>query len=215
MIERIADLKIVGIGGSLREHSCSYIALEHTMALLARIGCRTEILDLRRIRLPFCTGDKHERWTGYPGVTQLRRAVSEAHALVLVTPEYHGGMSGVLKNALDLLDPEHLEGKVVGTISVLGGPANSNALNDVGRVMRWCHAWVIPQQIAVGRASTVFVNGQIADAGLRKRFEHFAQSLVWSATRLGDPDAALPESSSTFGNRIDIQARDLVSAHPA
>jgi FMN reductase len=192
MIERIEDLRIVGIGGSLREHSCSYIALEHAMALLARMGCHARTLDLRKMPLPFCNGEKHELWPGYPGVAQLRKAVSGAHALVLVTPEYHGGMSGVLKNALDLLDVAHLEGKVVGGISVLGGPANSNALNDLGRVMRWCHAWVIPQQIAVGRASTVFVNGQIADEGLQRRFEQFARSLVWSATRLGDlqgPDA--------------------------
>ena len=215
MVERITDLRIVGIGGSLRERSCSYMALEHMMMLLTRLGCSTEILDLRRTRLPFCAGDKHELWSSYPGVAHLRRAVSEAHALVIVTPEYHGGMSGVMKNALDLLDPEHLEGKVVGAISVLGGPANSNALNDVGRIMRWCHAWVIPQQIAVGRASTVFVNGQIADAGLRKRFEHFAQSLVWSATRLGNLSRSVCETSSAFENQIDIQTRNLVSAHPA
>jgi FMN reductase len=212
MIERIEDLRIVGIGGSLREHSCSYIALEHAMALLARMGCQARILDLRKIRLPFCNGDK--LWPAYPGVAQLRKAVAGAHALVLVTPEYHGGMSGVLKNALDLLDVEHLEGKVVGGISVLGGPANSSALNDLGRIMRWLHAWVIPQQIAVGRASTVFVNGQIADREMRHRFEQFAHSLVRSAARLGDLDVAATETSSTFANRIDIQAQQM-GAHQA
>ena len=140
MIGRVNDLRIVDIGGSLREHSYSYIALDHAMTLLTRIGCQARILDLRKLRLPFCNGDKHELWPAYPGVAQLRKAVAGAHALVLVTPEYHGGMSGVLKNALDLLDVDHLEGKVVGGISVLGGPANSNALNDLGRIMRWCHA---------------------------------------------------------------------------
>jgi FMN reductase len=209
MIERIEDLRIVGIGGSLRKHSCSYLALEHAMDLVTRLGCQTRILDLRRIRLPFCNGDK--QWPAYPGVAQLRKAVAGAHALVLVTPEYHGGMSGVLKNALDLLDVEHLEGKVVGGISVLGGPANSNALNDLGRIMRWCHAWVIPEQIAVGRASTVFVNGQIADGDMRHRFEQFAHSLVWSATRLGNLDETATESSSTFANRIDIQAQQMTA----
>jgi FMN reductase len=213
MIERTEDLRIVGIGGSLREHSCSYLALEHAMALLARMGCHARILDLRKIRLPFCNGDK--QWPAYPGVAQLRKAVAGAHALVLVTPEYHGGMSGVLKNALDLLDVDHLEGKVVGGISVLGGPANSNALNDLGRIMRWCHAWVIPEQIAVGRASTIFVNGQIADADLRHRFEQFARSLVWSATRLGDLEIEVSETSSTFASRTDIQAQHLASAYQA
>ena len=183
------------------------------MMLLTRMGCQARILDLRKLHLPFCNGDKHEHWPAYPGVAEMRRAVSEAHALVLVTPEYHGGISGVLKNAVDLLDVEHLEGKVVGVISVLGGPANSNALNDLGRVMRWCHAWVIPQQIAVGRARTVFVNGQIADADLRHRFEQFARSLVWSATRLGDLEVEVGEPSVTFVNPIDIQTQHLTSAY--
>jgi FMN reductase len=213
MIERIDNLRIVGIGGSLREHSYSYIALDHAMTLLTRMGCHGRILDLRRLRLPFCNGDKHELWPAYPGVAELRTAVFEAHALVLVTPEYHGGMSGVLKNALDLLDVQHLEGKVVGAISVLGGPANSNALNDLGRVMRWCHAWVIPQQIAVGRARTIFVNGQIADEELRRRFEQFAQTLVWSATRLSNSEIKASETPSTFAHRIDFHTPHLGSAY--
>jgi len=208
MIKRIEDLRIVGISGSLREHSYAYAALEHAMALLTRAGCQVRILDLRKIPLPFCNGDNRELWPAYPGVAEVRGAVSRAHALVLATPEYHGGMSGVLKNALDLLDVEHLEGKVVGAISVLGGPANSNALNDVGRIMRWCHAWVIPQQIAIGRARTAFVNGQIVDEDLRRRFERLADSLIWSATRLGNLDTDVSgTSSSAFVGRTDIQAQ--------
>jgi FMN reductase len=182
-----ANLRIVGIGGSLRGDSCSYIALKCVESLLGRMNYGMEIIDLRKTRLPFCNGDLREQWPAYPGVAKLRNAVSRAHAIVLVTPEYHGGVSGVLKNALDLIDCKHLEGKVVGAISVLGGPANSNALNDLERVMRWCHARVIPRQIAVGNAKTVFVDGQIASAELRDRFELFAETLVSSAIRICDP----------------------------
>jgi len=51
-------------------------------------------------------------------------------------PEYHGGVSGVLKNALDLMGFEQLDSKVTGIISVLGGQSNSNALNEL-LSMRW------------------------------------------------------------------------------
>ena len=211
MIERAIELNIVGISGSLRQGSSSQQALEHAITLLANMGCQTQIVDLRQARLPFCNGDRNELET-YPGVAQLRSAVSKAHAVVLSTPEYHGSLSGVLKNALDLLDQKHLEGKVAGVISVLGGPANSNALNDLSRIMRWCHAWVIPQQIAIGHASTAFVSGQIQDVDLLHRFEEFAGSLVRSAIRLHDLDRPARPSSERVMNRVNIPVSHLVGA---
>ena len=82
----------------------------------------------------------------------------------LATPEYHGGISGVLKNTLDLLSGEHLKGKIAGIVTVLGGASNSNALNDLGRILRCCHAWVMPEYIAIARAHSFFLTGAINDA---------------------------------------------------
>ena len=177
-------LKVLGLGGSLRRESYSHLALKHAIGLVRELGCEADIFDLREKPLPFCDGNKAEPWPDYPAVGELRRAVRESHALILATPEYHGSLSGVLKNALDLLDFEHLEGKVAGAISVLGGQYNSNALNDLRTILRWCHAWVIPEQIALGRVRTLFVEGRLRDEELLKRFETFARSLVHSTRRL-------------------------------
>lgn len=184
MSSHLGKLKVLGIGGSLRKASYSHLALEHAAGLVREMGCSVELFDPRRMELPFCNGDKTEPWPAYPAVGELRRLVSEAHAIILSTPEYHGGMSGVLKNALDLLDREHLEGKVVGGISVLGGKHNSNALNDLRTVMRWCHAWMIPEQVAIGQVRTTLAEGRIRDADLLQRFEDFAHGLVWRTARL-------------------------------
>ena len=119
-------LRVVAIGGSLRENSCCYLALEYLTNLLIDLGCEARILDLRLMNLPFCNGDNQDPRPDYPAVAELRRAVSSAHALILATPEYHGGISGVLKNTLDLLSGEHLRGKIAGIVSVLGGVSNSN-----------------------------------------------------------------------------------------
>src|SRR6202451_3058462 len=120
----------------------------------------------------------------------MRTAVARAHVVVLSTPEYHGGISGVLKNALDLLSEEHLKGKVAGVISVLGGPSNTNALNDLSRIMRSCHAWVAPYYVAIDHAHTAFHEGVIRDTALLNRFEEFANSLVESAMRICDFEEA-------------------------
>ena len=176
-------VKIVGIGGSLRPNSYSQIALSLAGTRVEALGAEMEILDLRTMQLPFCNGE--DEYPDYPDVERLRNTVKLADGLILTTPEYHGSVSGVLKNALDLMDFEQLDGKVTGLISVLGGQSNSNALNDLRVIMRWVHAWVIPEQIALGQAWKAFgSDGKILDEKLSQRFDQFAQSLVENTRKL-------------------------------
>ncbi|MCW6038614.1 NAD(P)H-dependent oxidoreductase [Spirulina subsalsa FACHB-351] len=176
-------VKIVGISGSLRPDSYSALALKQAAQRVEALGAEMNLLDIRQLNLPFCDGG--EDYPDYPDVTRLRQAFQEADGIILSTPEYHGGVSGVLKNVLDLMSFEHLAGKVTGVISVLGGQANSNALNDLRVIMRWVHAWVIPEQIAVGQAWQAFSpEGKLLDEKLTQRFDQFAQSLVEHSEKL-------------------------------
>ncbi len=135
------------------------------------------------MNLPFCNGESD--YPDYPDLERLREAVKNAKGLILATPEYHGSVSGVLKNALDLMSFEHLSNKVTGLMSVLGGQSNNNALNDLRIIMRWVHAWVIPEQIAIGQAWKAFgADGKLLDKKLSERFDQFAQSLVESTRKL-------------------------------
>ncbi|MDY7020669.1 MAG: NADPH-dependent FMN reductase [Cyanobacteria bacterium J06592_8] len=176
-------VKIVGIGGSLRSESYSQQALKIAAQRIEALGAEVEILDLRQLNLPFCDGEKE--YPDYPDVEKLRETVKQADGLILATPEYHGSVSGVIKNALDLMSFDQLDGKVTGLISVLGGQPNSNALNDLRLIMRWVHAWVIPEQIAIGQAWKAFnEEGKLLDEKLSQRFDGFAQSLVENTTKL-------------------------------
>jgi FMN reductase len=176
-------VKIVGINGSLRPDSYGAIALEMTLQRAAALGAETEFLDLRDLNLPFCDGG--DDYPNYPDVQRLRDAVKNTDGLVFSSPEYHGSISGVLKNALDLLSFEHLAGKVAGAISVLGGQSNNNALNDLRVILRWVHCWVIPEQVAIGQAWQAFTpDGKLKDEKLAQRLDQFAQSLVDNTQKL-------------------------------
>jgi FMN reductase len=176
-------VKFVGIAGSLRPNSYSHQALAQAADRLKALGAEVEVLDLRTMNLPFCNGGNE--YPDHPDVKRLQDAVKQADGLILATPEYHGSVSGVLKNALDLMSFDQLDGKVAGLISVLGGQPNSNALNDLRLIMRWVHAWVIPEQVALGQVWKAFgEDGKLLDEGLAKRFDQFAQSLVESTQRL-------------------------------
>ena len=178
-------IKIVGINGSLRPGSYSAMALEVAISRLGALGVETEIIDLRKLSLPFCNGG--DDYSDYPDVAKMQQTVKSAAGLILATPEYHGSVSGVMKNALDLMSFEELSGKVAGLISVLGGQSNSNALNDLRIILRWVHAWVIPEQIGLGQAWKVFnEEGEILDEKLSQRFDAFARSLVDNTRKLND-----------------------------
>ena len=176
-------IKVVGIIGSLRQGSYSALALKEAVNRVQALGATVDILDLREMQLPFCNGG--DEYPDYPDVEILREKVKAADALILATPEYHGSVSGVMKNALDLMSFEHLSGKVTGMISVLGGQSNSNALNELRIIIRWVHGWVIPEQIAIGQAWKAFdQEGKLSDEKLSQRFDAFAVSLLESSKKL-------------------------------
>ncbi|MBW4518225.1 MAG: NAD(P)H-dependent oxidoreductase [Scytolyngbya sp. HA4215-MV1] len=176
-------VKIVGISGSLRQGSHSQQALQLVAARLEALGASVEILDLRTLNLPFCDGSQD--YPDYPDVERLRDTVKQADGLILATPEYHGSLSGVLKNVLDLMSFDQLSNKVAGLISVLGGQSNSNSLNDLRVILRWVHTWVIPEQVAIGQAWQAFgEDGKLLDKKLSQRFDQFSESLLENTRRL-------------------------------
>ncbi|MDY7015084.1 MAG: NADPH-dependent FMN reductase [Cyanobacteriota bacterium] len=176
-------VKIVGISGSLRPNSSSALALAQAASRVEALGAEVNVLEIREMNLPFCNGG--DDYPNYPDVERLRQAFKEADSMILATPEYHGSVSGILKNALDLMSFEHLDGKVAGAISVLGGQSNNNALNDLRTILRWVHAWVIPEQVAIGQAWKAFSpEGKLLDDKLSQRLDRFAESLVENTRKL-------------------------------
>jgi chromate reductase len=91
--------RILAISGSLRERSYNR-ALLRAAEELAPAGVEIEEFDLSPI--PFYDGDLEAIGDPEP-VAELRAAVAEADALLIATPEYNRGTSGVLKNAIDWL----------------------------------------------------------------------------------------------------------------
>ena len=168
-------MKIVAIVGSLRESSTSRHALRLAATGAERAGATVEWLELRELDLPLCDG---RRDSYGPEVERLRAAVQGADALLVGSPEYHGSMTGVLKNALDLLGPDELRDKMVGLLATARGDAGAmNALNHLRHVSRWMNAWVLPTQVSVPRAQERLEPGAV-DPGVRADLEKLGRELV-------------------------------------
>ncbi|MDF1597831.1 MAG: NAD(P)H-dependent oxidoreductase [Acidimicrobiia bacterium] len=144
------EIIIAGVVGSLRHDSFTRLAVRIALEGAAETGAVTRLIDLCDYELPFCNGD---RTTSLPEVVRLRQDVVSGHGLILGTPEYHGGYSGVLKNAIDLMGFDEFEGKIVGLVGVSGGSMGAlQALQGLRVIGRALHAWVIPQQASIPMA---------------------------------------------------------------
>ena len=162
------SILIVGICGSLRPGSFTRRAVEIALRGAREVGAQTRLIDLRDYELVFCTGDEGDY---SEDVFRLRRDVAQAQGIVLGTPENHGGFSGVLKNAIDLMGFAEFEGKMLGLIGVSGGRLGAvdalNSLRTTGRALR---AWVLPEQVSVPEAWKLFDReGHLKDGDLRER----------------------------------------------
>jgi NAD(P)H-dependent FMN reductase len=162
---------VVGICGSLRRGSHTRQALTIALEGAQEVGAETRLIDLRDYRLVFCGDD--DEGAHRKGVLRLRHDVGRAQGIILGTPEYHGGFSGVLKNALDLMSPAEIRGKVVGLVGVSGGTLGAtNALIGLRTVGRALHAWVLPEQVSVPEAYKAFgEGGRLNDPSLEGRLK--------------------------------------------
>ena len=155
------------------------MALRSALDGAESMNASTSLLDLRDFDLVFCAGKDDE--IEYPAqVHRFREQIQAADGVILGTPEYHGNVSGVLKNALDLTGFAEFEGKMVGLIGVSGGAMGAfDALNTLRTVGRALHAWVVPEQAAVPQAWKVFdADGAVRDAALNERLHRVGRQVA-------------------------------------
>lgn len=187
-------MKIVGIAGSLRRDSRTRRALLVALEGARAAGAAVELIDLRAFPLDPYDDDA----AGSPVADRLRRLVGEADGVILATPEYHGGYSGVLKNALDHLDAAQLEGKAIGLVGVGGGwTGGADALHGLRAVGRSLRAWVLPEQAAIPRAGEAFgEDGALRDRDLHARLERVGRRVAEFAASSASAASAASATSA-------------------
>ena len=149
--------RILILAGSLRRDSYNR-ALARAAGQLAPSGVSVATFDGLGA-LPFYDGDLEDE--GLPAtVGALRRAIVEADALLIATPEYNGATSGVLKNALDWASRgpvRILAGKPVAVMGAsTGGSGARGGIESVVRIMSRMRSDVLDHVVAVPFAARAF-----------------------------------------------------------
>jgi chromate reductase len=150
-------VRVLAISGSLRQGSYNRGLLRAAQEL-APPGTEIEFYEIGD--LPFYHGDVEE--AGAPDVVQrFREAIDRADALLLATPEYNRGTSGVLKNAIDWASrparQSVLDGKPVAIMGATTGiSGTANAQRQLREALLFPGAQTLPQEVLVSRAAERF-----------------------------------------------------------
>ena len=91
-------LHVLGVSGSLHENSRSALVLELFLRHAAERGAQTRLLDLRAVELPLY---RPHREPPSAAEERMSRTCFGRESVVLASPDYHGSMSGAMKNFLD------------------------------------------------------------------------------------------------------------------
>ncbi|WP_179223732.1 NADPH-dependent FMN reductase [Paenibacillus tyrfis] len=162
-------MKITMIAGSNREVATSTSLLRSIERLLKAQNISVTLVDLRELPLPLYSPDDQAL---HPNVQRLTEAVADAEGLILATPEYHGSISGVLKNALDYMHAGLVAGKPVLSVSSAGGPMGVSSLLHLQGIVRNLHGVNSPEWISIGAGFHSFdSDGHPSDEGMRGRVE--------------------------------------------
>ena len=144
---------VVGLGGTLRSNSSTERALRQCLAAVERQGGRTKLYCGDEIDLPMY--NPHEPARTQEAV-QLIEALREADAVIVGSPGYHGGVSGLVKNALDYIEDMradsrvYLDNKPWGCIScAYGWQAAVGTLNQLRGIGHALRAWPTPLGVAI------------------------------------------------------------------
>jgi chromate reductase, NAD(P)H dehydrogenase (quinone) len=180
-------VRILGIAGSIRRESYNRAALRAATQLLPD-GAILEVFELDGI-----PGFNQDEEQSPPAkITELKKRIREADAILIVTPEYNYSIPGVLKNAIDWASrpygdsawngkPAAIMGASVGTIGT------ARAQYHLRQMMVFLNMFPINQpEVMIGNASERFdAEGNLTDDATKEFIRQLIQNLVEWANRIG------------------------------
>jgi FMN reductase len=151
-------------------------------------GATTTLLAGTDIELPTYAPERPGR---PPAAERLVAEVERADAVVIASPGYHGGISGMVKNAIDYLEDlreaprPYLEGRPVGLIACADGPqAIITTLTALRSVVHALRGWPTPLGIAVQTNEPgVAPDGTVESEELEARIDVMADQLLKLCTK--------------------------------
>jgi chromate reductase, NAD(P)H dehydrogenase (quinone) len=197
---------ILVFAGSTRAQSHNR-KLAHVAAQLAReAGASVTHIELSDFDVPLYNADLESRGTPRD-VIRLKELFFSHAGHLIVSPEYNGSYTALLKNTIDWVSSpakaggdtraetaaqwssgtKPFRGKVVGLLSASPGALGGlRSLEHLAPLVRNLGCWLAPTQFALGRASEAFdAQGQLKDDKQTASMKAVVEQVIHGASRLG------------------------------
>jgi NAD(P)H-dependent FMN reductase len=152
---------------------------------------------LASLNIPLYNADLEATGTP-PDVIRLKQLMFDHPAWIVVSPEYNGSYTALLKNTVDWAsspvksDPQWRSGskpfggKVVGLLSASPGALGGlRSLSHLQPLLLNLQCWLAPKQFALGRAGEAFdASGKLATEAHHKGVKDVVDQVLWAAQRL-------------------------------
>jgi NAD(P)H-dependent FMN reductase len=171
-------IKVLGVASSMRRNSYGTKALKLVLDMTKRHDTETHLLNLRDTKLPFFDPDGSTE--EYNLLSDQIRNVTDyviwADAFVLASPDYHGSMSGVMKNFLDHFW-EEFAGKAFGYICT-SHEKGLTVMDQMRTAVRQCYGWSLPYGVSINGELDFNAKGEIINDLLVKRLDMLSYDLA-------------------------------------
>ena len=162
---------VLGVAGSIRQGSYSTRSLKIALEYAKKQGAEVRLLDLNTVVLPLYDPSA----PASKEVEHTTEAIAWADAVILASPDYHGSMSGALKNFLDYFY-EEFAGKVFGYI-VASHEKGLTVMEQMRTAIRQCYGWSMPYGVSINGPQD-FTGDEIRNTRLSNRLRMMTRDLV-------------------------------------
>lgn len=170
---------IVIISGTNRPGSNTRKVTTHVEAIYAKLGVATQTLDLAElppeIFAPTSYGDKPASFA------RFTNPILAADGLVIVTPEYNGGIPGILKYFIDMLPfPDSFERRPVCFVGLAAGIWGAlRPVEQLQAIFGYRNAFIFPERVFMpGIGKLLDDAGRFTGPDIPKRLESQAAGFV-------------------------------------
>lgn len=162
--------------GSVRPGNYSSKAAALLADEFTRLGALPDLIHPATLELPPPGID-----LSAPGPLELQRRIAEAHAVVLVTPEYHGSFSSIIKLCIENMGfPSPMSGKPVAMLGVAAGAIGAiKSLEALRGVVSHVGGLPLPSPVSVANVQKVFdESGACLDPAVEKHIRRLAKTVL-------------------------------------
>lgn len=162
------ELHLLGIAGSTRPGSYGLKALKMALENATTHGAQVRLLEVAKADIPLYSPSASPP-------DAVTKDVEWADAFILASPDYHGSISGALKNFLDFYY-EEFGGKVFGYI-VASHEKGLTVMDQMRTAVRQCYGWSLPYGVSINGEQD-FADGKLTNARIEQRIKRMSRDLV-------------------------------------